>query len=67
MSTVSETMVSRFGAEHGCCAYGLPWAAFVNMLNELRIGRISPATEKLFYRLQREPSYPSDGIKPTFL
>jgi ATP-dependent DNA helicase PIF1 len=37
------------------------------MLNEIRIGKLSPATEKLFYRLQRELPTNDDGIMPTRL
>ncbi|GAA5974457.1 hypothetical protein JCM11641_003225 [Rhodosporidiobolus odoratus] len=39
---------------------------FINMLNEMRFGRLSQESIKKFYALQREPKYPI-GIEPTEL
>ncbi|GAA5949169.1 hypothetical protein JCM10213_008231, partial [Rhodosporidiobolus nylandii] len=39
---------------------------FIDMLNEMRFGKLSDASIKKFYALQREPKYPI-GIEPTEL
>lgn len=40
---------------------------FINMLTEMRHGRLSDATCQMFQQLERTPSYPDDGIKATEL
>lgn len=40
---------------------------FIDMLNELRLGKLSDHGMKCFTDLAREPSYPDDGILPTEL
>lgn len=40
---------------------------FINLLNELRMGRMSPANERILLQLARTPAYPQDGIEATQL
>jgi ATP-dependent DNA helicase PIF1 len=42
-------------------------AEFIELLNELRLGEISDKNSKFLRQLAREPDYPNDEIKPTWL
>lgn len=42
-------------------------AEFVDMLNEMRFGRLSLKSIQRFRGLSRKPAYPADGIEPTEL
>jgi ATP-dependent DNA helicase PIF1 len=39
----------------------------IEILNKLRIGKISDKGSEFLRQLAREPNYPNDGIKPTWL
>ncbi|OMH85967.1 ATP-dependent DNA helicase pfh1 [Zancudomyces culisetae] len=40
---------------------------FIDMLNEIRLGKMRPETQERLSMLSREPKYPNDGIKATEL
>lgn len=40
---------------------------FIEMLNEMRFGSLSPRFVKMLEDLQRDPEFPNDGIVPTQL